>query len=248
MDSASKYATLLLAVALAGLGFGAVADEAAVRRLLQEQMRRGAVVESVQKVPWGDLYEVAVRGRDGPKIYYVDGSATVIISGSVIDAKTGRNLTEERQRKLDAIKWESLPLQWAITTVRGSGRRRIAILSDPNCPYCRRLEGDLATLDDVTVHILPYAILGPASVRLAKAAWCSKDRGKAWAELMFRRIEPKPERDCETPVEKLAEFGRRIGATATPTWFLETGERYSGALPLEELQRLLDEASPGKRR
>jgi protein-disulfide isomerase len=64
---------------------------------------------------------------------------------------------------------------------------------------------------------------------------------------MFRRIEPRPERDCDTPVEKLQDYGRRIGARATPTWFLESGERFSGAMPLNEVRRLLDEASPGKR-
>jgi len=238
---------LLAGAVLLAATFSAAADEAAVRRMVQEQMRRGTTIESVQKTPWGDLYEVVVRGRDGALVYYVDRRATVIITGSVIDAKTGRNLTEERQRRLDAVKWESLPLQWAITTVRGSGRRKIAILSDPNCPYCKRLEEGLATLDDITVHILPYAILSPASVRQAKAVWCSKDRAKSWDDLMFRRIEPRAAPDCDTPVEKLVEFGRRVGARATPTWFLESGERYSGALPLDEVRRLLDAASPGKR-
>ena len=238
---------LLAAAALLAVACTAAADEATVRRMVQEQMRRGGTIESVQKTPWGDLYEVVVRGRDGALIYYVDSRATVIITGSVIDAKTGRNLTEERQRRLDAVKWESLPLQWAITTVRGSGRRKIAILSDPNCPYCKRLEEGLATLDDITVHILPYAILSPASVRQAKAVWCSKDRAKSWDDLMFRRIEPRAAPDCDTPVEKLVEIGRRMGATATPTWFLESGERYSGALPLDEVRRLLDATSPGKR-
>src|SRR5439155_1069662 len=136
----------------------------------------------------------------------------------------GRNLTEERQRKLTAVKWDSLPFQWAITTVRGGGRRKIAILSDPNCPYCKRLEEDLAKLDDITVHILPYAVVKPDSVRQAKAVWCSKDRAKAWSDLMFRRIEPQAAPDCDTPIEKLAEFGRRMGANSTPTWFLENGK------------------------
>lgn len=238
---------LLAAAGLLGAAFAAAADEAAVRRMVQEQMRRGATIENVQKTPWRDLYEVVVRGPDGPLVYYVDSRASVIITGSVIDAKSGRNLTEERQRRLDAIKWESLPLQWAITTVRGSGRRKIAILSDPNCPYCKRLEDALAKVDDITVHILPFAILSPASVRQAKAVWCSKDRAKAWDDLMFRRIEPRQERDCVTPVEKLLDYGRRIGARATPTWFLESGDRYSGALPFDEVLRLLDEASPDKR-
>ena len=240
-------ASLLIAAALLASTFPASADEAAVRRLIEQKLRAGGMIESVQKAPFAGLYEVVLRTPDGLQIVYVDYRATVMIAGSVIDARTGRNLTEERQRKLDAVQWESLPLQWAITTVRGAGRRKIAILSDPNCGYCKRLEEDLAKLDDVAVHILPYAILSPASVRQAKAVWCSKDRAKAWDELMFRRIEPRPGRDCDTPIEKLVEFGRRIGARATPTWFLESGERHSGALPLDDVRRLMDEASPGKR-
>lgn len=239
---------LLATAALLAAAFAAAADEAAVRRLLQDSLRGEGQVESVQKTPYADLYEVVIRSPDGPAIYYVDSRATVIITGQVIDAKTGRNLTEERQSTLEAVKWESLPFEWAITTVRGTGRRKIAILSDPNCPYCKRLEGELAKLGDITVHILPYAILGPTSERQAKAVWCSKDRTKAWDDLMFQRIEPRPDRDCDTPVEKLQEFGRRIGARATPTWFLESGQRFSGALPLDRVRRLLDEASPGKRR
>lgn len=226
----------------------AAADEAAVRRLLQDKRRGEGQLESVQKAPYAELYEVVIRSQDGPAIYYVDSRATVIITGQVIDAKTGRHLTQERERKLNAIRWDSLPFEWAITTVRGNGRRKIAILSDPNCPYCKRLENDLANLSDITVHILPFAILGPESVRLAKAVWCSKDLATAWDDLMFRRIQPRPDRDCDTPVEKLQEFGRRIGAGSTPTWFLESGERLSGALPPDEVRRLLDEASPGRRR
>jgi thiol:disulfide interchange protein DsbC len=237
----------VIAVALLAATSATVADEAAVRRLIEQKLRGGGAIESIQKAGFADLYEVVIRAPEGPLIYYVDSRATVIFTGSVIDAKSGRNLTEERQRKLNAVKWESLPFQWAITTVRGTGRRKIAILSDPNCPYCKRLEEDLAKLDDIAVHILPYAILSPASVRQAKAVWCSKDRAKAWDDLMFRRIEPRPERDCDTPVEKLVEFGRRIGARATPIWFLESGDRYSGAMPLDEVRHLLDEASPGKR-
>jgi len=197
----------------------------------------------VQKAPFADLYEVVVRGPDGLQVFYVDSRATVIIAGQAIDAKTGRNLTEERQRELSKVKWESLPFQWAITSKRGTGRRKIAILSDPNCPYCKRFEEDLAKLDDITVHIFPYAVISPQSVRQAKSVWCSKDRVKAWNDLMFRRIEPQAAPDCDTPVEKLVEFGRKLGVNSTPTWFIETGERYSGALPLEDVRKLLDQAS-----
>ncbi len=236
----------LAAAALLAVMLPAAADEAAVRRMLQEKLP-GAQLESLRKMPWANLYEVAVRGADGVVIYYVDEEAKVVIAGQVVDASTGRNLTEERQRELSKVSWKSLPLQWAITSKRGTGRRKIAILSDPNCPYCKRFEEDLAKLDDITVHILPYPVISPTSVRQTKAVWCSKDRVKAWNDLMFKRIEPQASPDCDTPIEKIVELGRRLGASATPTWFVETGETYKGAMPLDQLTRVLDKASPPKR-
>jgi thiol:disulfide interchange protein DsbC len=238
---------ILFGVVITTAALAAGADEAAVRRMVQDKLRGDGAIASITKAPWGDLYEVVLRGPDGPMIYYVDGGATVIIAGRAIDAKSGRNLTEERQRKLSAIKWESLPFQWAITSKRGDGRRKIAVFSDPNCPYCRTFEEHLAEIENLTVHIFPYAVISPKSVRQAKAVWCSKDRAKAWDDLMFRRIEPRAAPDCDTPIEELVQLGRRLGANSTPTWFLENGERYSGALPLQDVRQLLDHAAAAKR-
>lgn len=238
---------LIAGLGLIALSLAAAADEAAVRRMVQDKLRGGGQLQSVEKMPFGDLYEVVVRAPDGPVIYYVDSGATVIIAGPVIEAKSGRNLTEERSRKLAAIKWQSLPFDSAVTTVRGSGRRKIAVFSDPNCPYCKRFEKDLAKLDDISIHIFLYPVIKPESVVQTKSVWCSKDRSKAWNDLMLRDIQPTAKPDCDTPVEKLVTLGRKLGASSTPTWFLENGERYSGALPLEEVARLLDVASPSKR-
>lgn len=238
---------VLLGAVLLGAALAAAADEAAVRRTMQQRLGGSERIESVQKAPWGGLYEVVVSGADGPQIFYVDAAASVVIVGRAFDARTGRNLTEERERQLTAIVWDQLPWQWAITSKRGTGRRKIAILSDPNCPYCKRLEEELAKLDDITTHIFPYAVIKPESVRQAKAVWCSKDRVKAWNDLMFRRVEPHAPTDCDNPIDKLIEFGRGIGARSTPIWFLENGERYSGAMPFEKVRALLDAASPVKR-
>lgn len=237
---------LVLAIFL-GFALTALADEAAVRRMMQDRLRGGGQVESVQKAPFGDLYEVVIRSPEGPQLYYVDSGANVIIDGQMIDAKSGRNLTQERQRKLNTIKWNGLPFDDAITMTRGTGRRKIAVFSDPNCPYCKRFEKDLARLDDLTVHIFLYPVIKPESVTQTKSVWCSKDRAKAWNDLMLRDIPPAAKPDCVTPVEKLVALGRKLGANSTPTWFLENGERYQGALPADEVTRLLDAASAPRR-
>lgn len=235
-----------LGAALVVAAASALGDEQTIRRVLEPKLG-GAKILSVQKLPGLALFEVTVLREDGHTIFYTDAAAQYVLSGSLAEVRSGRDLTEERLRKLSAIEWKELPFQWAITMKRGSGRRKIAILSDPNCPFCKRLEEDLAKLDDITVHIFPYAIIKPDSVRQSKAVWCSKDRMKAWNDLMFRRIEPQAAPDCDTPVDKLIEYGRRLGANSTPTWFLANGERYSGALPLDQVRRLLDETSPAGR-
>jgi len=231
---------------LATAAAGALAGEDAVRLLIESRLPPGAEIEGVRKLPYADLYEVAIRSARGPAVYYVDGAASVLFAGDLIEAKTGRNLTEERMRQLSAIKWNSLPFASAITSVRGNGRRRIAVFSDPNCPYCKRFEETLARLDDITVHIFLYPVIKPESVPLAKSVWCSKNRAKAWDDLMLRGVAPAVAPDCDTPVDKLIALGHSLGASSTPTWFLENGERHSGAMRLEDLRALLDKASPRK--
>jgi thiol:disulfide interchange protein DsbC len=231
---------------LVTLPISATADEAAVRRLIESHVGAEARVEQVERIPASSLYEVTIRGPDGPHLFYVDERARVIVVGQVLDGKSGRNLTEERLRKLNAIDWTSLPFADAITTKRGNGRRRIAVFSDPNCPYCKRFEKDLAQLDDIVVHIFLFPVIRPESVPLTKSVWCSADRAKAWNDLMLRDITPTASPDCATPVEKLVALGRQLGASSTPTWFVETGERYSGAIPLEDTRRILDAAARAK--
>jgi thiol:disulfide interchange protein DsbC len=241
MKRVAAFAALLV---VAG---AAIADEAAARRLIQSRVGDHVRIEQIKRVPESSLYEVTVRGPNGPQLYYVDERARVIVVGQVLDGRSGRNLTEERLRRLNAIDWSSLPFADAITMKRGTGRRKIAVFSDPNCPYCKRFEKDLAKLGDITVHIFLYPVIRPESKPLTQSVWCSRDRAKAWNDLMLRDIQPTAAPDCgDTPVEKLVALGRRLGASSTPTWFVETGERYSGAVPLEDTRRILDAASPAK--
>lgn len=235
---------ILMGSALLLVATAANADEATVRRMMVEQIRGEGKIESVNKAPWGDLFEVVVRGPKGPLIFYVDGKATVIIAGQVIEAKSGRNITEEKLQRLSAIKWETLPLDVALTSVRGNGRRKIAVFSDPNCPYCKKFETELELLDDITVHIFLYPVIKPQSVTQTKSVWCSKDRVKAWNDLILRDIQPTAKPDCDTPIDRILALGRELGANSTPTWFLQDGVHRKGVMPITEVTRLMDAANP----
>jgi thiol:disulfide interchange protein DsbC len=223
----------VLALAQAAEPAGKLTNEAIIKRTLENRMG-GVKVEAVAKTPYLGLYEVRLDGE----ILYTDEKMNYIFSGNIIDAKTMQNITEKRLRDLTAIQWENLPLDAAVKTVRGNGKRTLAIFSDPNCPYCKRFEKDLAKVDDVTIYTFLYPILSQDSHEKSKAVWCSADKSKAWSELMLNGTVPAAAR-CDTPIENNLALGHKYRVTGTPTLVFANGERVPGAIPAEQIEKLL---------
>jgi thiol:disulfide interchange protein DsbC len=228
----------LLSLALAAsFALSAHADEAEVKKAMEAKL--GTKVESVTKSGYLGLYEIYADGN----ILYTDEKMTAFIAGGqLIDGKTMRNLTEERMRKLTAIKFTDLPLDRAIKQVRGDGKRVLATFEDPNCGYCKRLAKDLLKLDNVTVYTFLYPILSEDSLKKSKQIWCSADRAKAWNDWMVEGRAPAGKEDCDTSaVVKNQEFGRRLNISGTPTMFFGDGERVPGAMPLPKIEQKLSQ-------
>ena len=214
------------------------ADEAEVRKAMEAKL--GAKVESVTKSGYLGLYEVYMEGN----IFYTDEKMTAFIAGGqLIDAKTMKNTTEERMRKLTAIKFSELPLERAIKQVRGSGKRVMATFEDPNCGYCKRLAKDLLKLDNVTVYTFLLPILSEDSLKKSRQIWCASDRSKSWNDWMVEGKAPTGKEDCDTSaVDKNREFASKLKITGTPTIFFADGERVPGAMPLDRIELKLNTA------
>lgn len=235
----------LAALALLAVAAGALGDEAKIRRVVEAKLG-GVKVEGVQPSPLQGFFEVRFTSRDGPQIVYTDAEATHIFVGELIDARTNRNLTEERLRKLSAISFDSLPLEMAVKVQRGNGRRQLAVFSDPYCPACRQFEQTLAQVDDITVYYFMYPVIRPELADHSRLVWCSADRGKAWLELAARakpRVPATADASCQGPVERVLELGRTLHVTSTPTLFFANGERLRGGVPVAQLRGMLDDTA-----
>jgi thiol:disulfide interchange protein DsbC len=209
-------------------------------------------VDGIQPTPMPGLFEVRFESRSGPQLLYSDAQGNFLfIDGQLIDAKNGRNLTEERLRKLTAIEFSALPLDMAVKVQRGSGKRVLAMFSDPYCPYCRRLEKALLQIDDIAIYVFMYPVIRPDLADHSRAVWCAPDRAKAWLELAAGDKPKVPANgpNCANPVEKVLSLGRTLRITGTPTLFFVNGERTSGGMEAGQLRAKLDEiasASPRK--
>jgi thiol:disulfide interchange protein DsbC len=194
-------------------------------------------VESVGKTPYPGLFEFVSEGQ----VYYTDGNADYVLVGRLIDAKSRRDLTEERMRELMRVKFDTLPLDSAIKVVKGNGKRKLAVFSDPDCPFCKRLEGELDKINDVTVYIFLYPIEGlhAGATQKAKTIWCAPDRAKAWEEYMHKGVLPQGGAACATSVDKIRELAGRLKVTGTPTLVFADGTRVPGAIPAAQLEKYL---------
>lgn len=231
-----RFDYLILIVLL--LANPAFAGKAAIRAEMERKFPYSKII-SISKTPYLGLYEVAFDDR----LVYTDEKMNYLFSGNIFDLHTMKNLTEAREKQLYAIEFDTLPLELAIKNVKGNGKRRLAVFTDPNCQYCKKLEMEMVNLTDATVYIFVIPIL-PGSEEKAKAIWCSPDRLKTWENYMLKGVEPPSDKACDTAaLTKISMHAKKLGISVTPTLIFEDGVIKPGTLTLELLEEHLTASS-----
>lgn len=241
MTTTHPFVKTLLIAAVAAASLGAQAQDAVIRKNMAQRVPQLKAIDEISKTSIPGVFEIRVNGTE---IYYTDAQANYLIQGNLIDTRARRNLTEERVDKLTAVNFDALPLKDAFTIVRGNGQRKLAVFEDPNCGYCKRFERDLQKVDNITVYMFLYPILGADSHEKSKAIWCAKDRGQAWQDWMVREQAAAPAAAmCDTTaLARNVEFGRNYKITGTPTLIFSNNNRVPGAIDAKQLEKLLAEA------
>lgn len=238
-----RTAAIFVFLGLACASAIAAASEATVRAAFQKKYP-DVTVESVTKTPLPGIYEVFAHGDI---IYTDEKAAYLFVNANLVDTERKASVSEERLSQLTAIKFDQLPLNLAFKKVKGKGTRRLAYFGDPNCGYCKKFENDLTKINDVTIYVFLYPVLGPDSLDKAKSIWCSKDRAKAWDDQLVNGIAPTAPGTCDTSnIDKTLAFGKQKGIRGTPTMFFADGQRIPGAIPVEMIEQRLAAVGTGK--
>lgn len=216
------------------------ADEAQVKDMLQKNYPQLGTVKQVTQSPIPGLYEVVTQDH----LFYTDGKVQYLIDGSIYDLKSMRNLTDERERKVFAIDFNSLPLDLALKRVQGNGSRKLVIFTDPNCGFCQRLEHELVNVDNITIYRMLYPVF-PGSDKKVHAILCSKNPNQAWDDLLLHNmLPPVPAANCNTPqTDKVLALGEKLRVSGTPTLVFADGTLVPGYLPAAALEKALNGAA-----
>ena len=217
--------------------FNLQANENDLKKLIEQQYP-DIKIQSIKKTNFNDLYEVYL----GNEIIYTDKSFKfLIIEGQLVDPKTKKNITADRLAEYQKIDFSDLPLDLAIKIKKGKGQKKVAVFSDLDCPFCRKLEKDvLLGLDDVEIYtfIFPLAI-HPEAEQKSLQIWCSDDPAANWVNFMKNAELPDNKGDCSSPIKEITAFAKKNGIQSTPTIIFEDGRRVSGAIPLDQFKSLL---------
>lgn len=229
--------SLVIGAALMTLAFSSFAsDESAALLKKLKDKYPNTTFSSIASTPVKGIYEITM----GKSIAYSDAGGRYFIIGSMFDMQERVDLTAAKREAAKRIEWDQLPLAQSFKVVKGSGKRVFAMFSDPDCPFCRRIEQTLAEMDDYTMYVFPFPIasLHPKAAEKAISVWCATDKVAAWQSLMLKNQEPATA-NCTNPIEDNVRLAASLGISGTPTLIRPDGNMRPGALPREALEAWL---------
>lgn len=200
-------------------------------------------IDSISKSQVSGIDEVVV----GRKVFYVTSDGKYMFFGNLIDIASKKSLTEQRTQELSKINWNQLPLDLAIKNIIGTGKRQVAVFSDPDCPYCQMFERQVVSqLKDTTVYTFLFPLpIHPNAKSDATKIWCSKDRLVTWTAWMRDKKALPTNTSCDTSgMDKIYKVATDVvQVEGTPTIILSNGTLLPGMLPADQLMAQMDVAA-----
>lgn len=145
--------------------------------------------DSIQESPVKGMYEVV----SGSNVLYFDLASGHVIFGEMWSPK-GTSVTAGARAKIQAAKFEKFKAQLSDAVRIGSGPNEVIEITDPDCPYCRKMHGYWATRKDVTryVFLMPIPQLHPAAKAKADYILSSPNQAAAFEDVMSGKFDKAP--------------------------------------------------------
>ena len=210
-----------------------VAVTAALERLLP-----GRTADEIVSAPLPGWYEAVF----GARVFYLSEDGRYLFDGVLLDTQSRTNLTSQRMDRVRAESLAAVSLDQMIVFGPKTPKHRVAVFTDIDCGYCRKLHQDMAEINALGIEIrylwFPRAGVGSDSYDKAVSVWCSDDRKASITAA--KQQQEVPQRSCDNPVQAQFELGQMIGVAGTPAMVLEDGSLLPGYLPPERLLQTLD--------
>lgn len=106
-----------------------------IKEILKNLKAPDAEIVKIQDSPLKGLWEISIINKGRPGLFYVAFSKAFVISGSIIELKTGKNKTAERLSKLQEsrrVDFSRIPLNQALVMGDPVAPKKVAVFTDPD--------------------------------------------------------------------------------------------------------------------
>lgn len=181
------------------------------------------------------LYLTTIDGVSG----YVSADGRYFVVGDMLDLAAKTNVTEQRRKQTRRELLKKIAPGEAIVFGPEKPKHTITVFTDADCPYCRKLHGELEELEKkgVAVRYVAFPRSGPGtkSWRTMTAVWCAKDRREALTRATRGDAVSVAGSCSDTVIAKHYALGQQLGLPGTPMIVLSDGTSLGGYLAPDKL-------------
>ncbi|MDD2735184.1 MAG: DsbC family protein [Desulfuromonadaceae bacterium] len=226
----NRYSVLIsgLAVMIATAGLSLANDNNSdkVKENLIKTFPNLKNVGDIRESPLKGLYEVSA----GDQVFYFSPDGYLMFGE--IWSKEGKNLTAAIKEESLAKKIKDLPLEKAMKI--GNGPKTVIEFTDPDCPYCRKVDKFLSERTDITryVYFFPLRQSHPDAEKKSRYILSQVDKSKALNDVVAGTFDgksiPVKDGDYELQLKEMELVGSSIGVRGTPVLWIN-GTHVNGA-------------------
>lgn len=182
------------------------------------------------------------------------GDAVLLSSNQSLAEKIEKIDFPETQNKSNVQKYlkDGFDKSVTLTVKKGNGERKLMVMTDPDCPFCKQLEKELKSVDniEITYIFLPLESLHPDAKRKVELIWAAgknnDERVAVWQHFQETGELPNVDLSNLKPEQKynfdyMNKVQQDLNAIATPFMMnMNNGEILMGTRPANLLEQYLD--------
>ncbi len=208
---------------------------------IQKTFRQKIKVIKVKPSKMPGVCQVQVKFRGMTRLIYSDTNGDFLLAGQLFDTKTGKNLTRETLAEINRLGPKELKKLKNLSAFSlGSKGPVVYLVTDPQCPYCKKAEEILEPLAKDGKLQVRYLLFPLKFHKGAKEECISIICDKKGLEGFKNRY--RSENQCEKgkkQVDETVKFLMSKGISGTPTYIFPDGRYHSGVLNKKQLMEKL---------
>lgn len=204
-------------------------------------------VKEVKMSPVTGLYEVTMQHDNRQAVIYLDFGKKLVAPGPVFDLTAKRSLTPppvELPKILSKTEFDKIPVTDSIIMGNPAGKKRIFVFTDPDCPFCSRLHGELKKLvamePDLVIYIKMFPLkMHPGAYDKARVILGSKSLESLDKAFAGEKLPAPGEKDPKEPVDETIKLGESLGINGTPAMVMPDGRMISGFRDADNMKKMI---------